>query len=280
MPTGLAALVSATLAAALALGSTGCPSFSTLQTPRTVPKGKFRQALGLHMVSLRTNDGSKLILPVVEAGGRYGISDAVDIGGKFAYAGYFSAEGGLKFQVVRGALDVALAPAVSFLAFNGGSQGEENGFTFFHLHLPLLMGMQLSDDVVLGFGPKFLYSTMKESSSGTSSEVLFSGTNLGGFVNLPIEIGRGFWIAPEINVYTPARDFGGSASVQGGLTFMYGGHEFRQDPNAPPPVYYDPSPGSPTPGRYPPAPPGYAPPAYQPRYAPAPAGYAAPPPPY
>jgi hypothetical protein len=225
----------------IGLAAMGCPSFSTLQTPRTVPKGKVREAIGVEIVRLRTNDGSRYTVPLVEVGGRYGVSDRVDIGGKFSYAFFLlSAEAGLKVQLVRGPLDIAVAPAFSFVTFGSssstsGSTGS-NDVTFLHLHLPALMGIELSEIATLGFGPKLLYSSMSGNFAGDSRNLLVNGTFVGGFVSLPVEVAHGVWIAPEINFYTPVNAFGNRAEIQGGIAVMYGGHEFRPQPDSPPQI--------------------------------------------
>lgn len=189
---------------------TACPSLSTMQTPRTVPTGQLRVAVAAEAVSVPSSDDA-FTAPQVELGFRYGLSDSWDIGAKLYFIG---AEFGAKYQFLRGPLDAALAPAVSFIAFSGGSGTTAQ---VFYLHVPLLFGLNLSDRVTLGFGPKFLYAFIN--AGGTNRTA--SGAMLGGYLGLPIRLGRAFWIAPEINVYKPFDS--GTPLIQGGLAFMFGG---------------------------------------------------------
>src|SRR6185436_17269080 len=105
----------------------GCPSLSTLQTPRTVPQGQVRFGLGLEGVGIktasRTSNGTNfpatsVTLPQFEFSTRYGLTDNLDIGGKLYF---FGAELGLKYQPVRGDLDLAIAPAASYISLSSSS---------------------------------------------------------------------------------------------------------------------------------------------------------------
>jgi hypothetical protein len=198
----------------------GCPSLSTLQTPRTVPPGDLRVAVGAEAVGAPTSDGN-LTAPQIELGLRYGLSENWDIGAKLYGLGL---ELGVKYQFLRGDFDAALAPAASFIAFSTkNSAGDKVSAQVFYLHVPLLFGANLNDVVTFAFGPKFLYAVVNASgtSSGTSSSATASGAMLGGYVGLPLRLGRAFWLAPEINVYKPFASSG--VLWQGGLAFLFGG---------------------------------------------------------
>jgi hypothetical protein len=198
----------------------GCPSLSTMQTPRTVPKGQLRVAVAAEAVSVPSSDGT-LTAPQFELGLRYGLSDDWDLGAKLYFLG---AEFGVKYQFLRGPLDVALAPALSFIAFNtSGDSGQKISAQVLYVHVPLLFGANLSENVTLAFGPKFLYALVHASgvNAETSESATVSGAMMGGYVGIPLRLGRAFWIAPEINVYKP---FSASGVLwQGGLAFMFGG---------------------------------------------------------
>ena len=102
------------LGAAMALTATGCPSLSTLQTPRTVPKGQVRFAFAPEVVGAHTT-GDTATAPQTEFAIRYGVSDDIDIGAKLYLLG---AEFGAKFMLLRGGLDLAVAPSASYFSFS------------------------------------------------------------------------------------------------------------------------------------------------------------------
>jgi hypothetical protein len=204
----------------LLLGLGGCPSLSTLQTPRTVPPGDLRVAVGAEAVGVPTSEGT-LTAPQIELGLRYGLSESWDIGAKLYGLG---AEFGAKYQFLRGDFDAALAPAFSFIAFSTKNDtGDKVSAQVFYLHVPLLFGANLNDSVTVAFGPKFLYALVNATgtSSTTSQSATASGAMMGGYLGLPLRLGRAFWLAPEINLYKPFSSSG--VLWQGGLAFLFGG---------------------------------------------------------
>ncbi len=255
----------------------GCPSLSTMQTPRTVPQGQVRLGLGFEALGIKTAahtdsngqsvPGESITLPQFEFAARYGLTDNLDIGGKLYF---FGAELGLKYQFLRGPLDVAIAPAASYISIGSSSNGSSGSISATYLHLPVLFGLNLNENVVLSFGPKFLYTiasvTTSDSTSGRSSAAT-SGLWVGGYVSLPLKVGHAFWIAPEINVYRPLKE--DVLLYQGGLALLFGGADSPPPPATLPPGYPPPA--------YPP--PGYPPPPPPPGYQPPPGGYQPPPPP-
>jgi len=260
------------VAAALALPVlTGCPSLSTLQTPATVPEGDFRFAIGLEAVGV-VSGGASGTAPQAEFAARYGVSDNIDIGAKVYGLG---AELGLKWQFLRGGFDAAVAPAVSFISISStGASGESASISVFYFHLPLLFGANLSDSFTLAFGPKFLYGLFLGDVSTSSGDEFASGDVLMGglYLGLPIRVGGAFWVAPEINVYTPFVAEGDAAfdSVwwQGGIGLYFGGAPRTETEPAggQPAPPYGPPPAGPPPAGPPPGGPGAAPPPPPPGY--------------
>lgn len=255
----------------VSLTLTGCPSLSTMQTPRTVPQGQVRFGLGFEAVGIKTaarTDSStgttipseSVTFPQFELTLRYGVTDNLDIGGKLYLIG---AEAGLKYQFLRGPLDVAVAPAASYISIGSSSGDTSSSVSATYLHLPVLFGFNLNDNVAISFGPKFLYTIASISANDTSSRssAATSGLWLGGYLSLPLKVGHAFWLAPEINVYRPLKE--DVFVYQGGLALLFGGA--------------DPVPAATPPPAWGPPPPGYAPPP--PGYQPPPPGYQQPPPP-
>jgi hypothetical protein len=212
-----------------------CVSLSTLQTPRTVPAGEIRYVIGAEAIGV-SSDVGRVYVPQFEFGARYGLTENLDLGGKLYFLG---AELGLKYQFLRGALDAAVAPAASYISIGAsagdGDSGGSAALRVLYLHLPLLLGYNVSDRVTLGFGPKLLYgiasgTTMANSQTERSTG---SGGLLGGFFSVPLRVGNAFWIAPEVNAYRALE--GGGVLWQGGLAFMFGGAE-RPPGSVPPPA--------------------------------------------
>jgi hypothetical protein len=248
----------------------GCPSLSTMQTPRTVPQGQVRFGIGFEAVGIKTaartdsasgvtTPAQSVTFPQFEFTARYGLTDNLDIGGKLYLIG---AELGLKYQFLRGPLDVAIAPAASYISFGSSSDSSSGSISATYLHLPLLFGLNLNDTVTISFGPKLLYtiaSVTTSNSTNDRSSAATSGLWVGGYVSLPLKVGRAFWIAPEINVYRPLKE--DILIYQGGLALLFGGPERPPAPEMPPPAWGPPPPGYPPAPGYPPPPPnGYPPP--------------------
>jgi len=234
------------LVLAVALAWAGCPSFSTLQTPRTVPEGELRfAALAGGAGALSDEEGPGPRSAQFELSARYGLSDSVDVGVKLYSLGI---EAGVKWLMLRGPIDIAIAPAVSYASFD-----DQMGTSFnaFYAHLPLMFGWNISDRVTLSFGPKLMFGYQFRSGDVVRDDLLLiDGMLVGLYVSVPIRIGRAFWIAPEVNAYTNVTNgaVGDITIYQGGLAFMFGGAEERvadpddddaraEPPAAPPNAY-------------------------------------------
>ncbi len=222
-------LALALVASAVTLG--GCPSFSTLQLPRTVPQNEVRFAAGIEWVGIpnvtydpTTMTYRPLTVPQFELGVRYGLNDFMDIGVKLYIAGI---EAGVKIQPIRGPFDLSIAPAFSYIQFSS----DGNSVGVLHVHLPILMGVNFGDRFTIAFGPKLLYWA-GFGAGGTGGISSIDGLFGGFFVSLPIRVGRAFWLAPEINVYgnlarpsVPGDPLFQTVIWQGGLGMYFGGAE-------------------------------------------------------
>jgi hypothetical protein len=211
----------------------GCASLSTLQTPSTVPKGQTRFAIAAEAVGI-SSDGDSASAPQFEFAARYGLTDDIDAGVKLYVLG---AEFGFKYQLLRGPLDVAVAPAASYFSIDttiedSAGQEADARVRVTYLHAPVLFGYDVNDRLTLGFGPKLVYiiASGTTTSTGATETITGDGLMLGGFFNVPFRVGNAFWIAPEINVYTPIGDAGGGLVWQGGLALLFGGDPPRAMP--------------------------------------------------
>jgi hypothetical protein len=215
----------------LALLLAGCPSFSTMGTARTLPKGKgqFFIAPGATVLQdfQRRDDGSyeSFGLPSIEFGGRYGVTDRVELGGKVWMIGM---EIDSKFALVRSdspdaGVDVALAPAVSVYPFRSG----DTDATYAYLHLPLLVGINAGGSQLV-LGPRV--SDLIIRGGGEDLNVVL----LGGSLGYAWKLGEGFRLLPEVSMTYPVHvSQGGTSSslslepkgamFQASLGFLFGG---------------------------------------------------------
>lgn len=183
----------------------GCPSFTTMGTARTLPanRGQLWVAPGYTALSsfqrdTATHEPLTIGLPSVEIGGRYGLTDGLELGGK---AWLYGTELDLKIALVRPphldeGVAVSIAPGVSFMHFTaGGSGSTEAGYTW--LHLPLLIGLPMPDGSELTLGPRL--SGMFLASGGEVQRALWAGGSLG----YAWRIGPGVRLLPEVTVAYP-----------------------------------------------------------------------------
>ena len=206
-----------------------CPSFSTMQTVRTVPEGEIRGAVSAHWLGI-----GDVGIPQFELGLRYGLTDSLDLGAKLYSVG---AEIGMKYQAVRGAFDLSIAPAVSYFGISTDDTNDEGvkssaSVHLIYMHLPLLMGYNVSESITLGFGPKFLYilafgsGNFSDDEDSVSASASGDGMMGGAFVSVIFKIGKAFWIGPEINIYTNLTgnaDAFANVFYQGGIALYLGG---------------------------------------------------------
>jgi len=209
---------------------TGCPSFSTMGTARTLPKGKgqFFIAPGATVLQdfQQRDDGSyeSFGLPSIEFGGRYGVTDRVELGGKVWMLGM---EIDSKFALARAetpdaGVDVSLAPAVSLYPFRSG----DTNATYAYLHLPLLIGINTGGSQLV-IGPRV--SDLFIAGDGENLNVVL----LGGSLGYAWKLGDGFRLLPEVSIAYPVQVSVGSnssttleprgAMFQAGLGFLFGG---------------------------------------------------------
>lgn len=219
----------------------GCPSFSTMGTARTIPKGKTQFHVGMGGQQLRdwsVDDSGALesiTLPNFEVGVSHAVSDGAEVGGKVWFLG---AELNSKFQLVRSesptsGIDIALAPALSFYPLSGennAGQSRSGGLVF--THLPLLVGVNVGGGSQLVVAPRISNTLAWGSASGggsSTASVFWAGGSLG----FAIKLGDAFWIMPEMSATYPfatSRDMETTTDlafqgviVQGQLGLLFGG---------------------------------------------------------
>lgn len=187
----------------------GCPSFSTMGTARTIPKGETKFHVGVGGQQLRgwevdsAGEAETLTLPSFELGVSHAVTDSVEVGGKIWFLG---AEINSKFQLARSptdrsGIDIALAPAISFYPLSGeNNAGETTTGGFVYTHLPLLVGLNMGGSQLV-LGPRISNTLVWGSAGGTSdtASIFWAGGSLG----FAWKVGDSFRILPEISIAYP-----------------------------------------------------------------------------
>lgn len=214
---------------------TGCPNPNTYGTPRTVAPGKVSHSIAAEWVGWRfearapvdpdnpdagtveTSQSGGIIVPPSYAL-RLGVSDQVDVG--FRASNVTSLGADVKYNFLRDeTIDLAVDPGVQWLFV---------GFNVYHLHLPLLVGWNLSDNVSLVLTPGIMYgvSNHDTGNSDVDREIdqLLTTDGLYGRAGLGVNfrITPKFALHPEV---TFLRSFKGDARdsyVSGAMSYMFG----------------------------------------------------------
>jgi len=254
----------ATLSICGVLLLTGCPNPNTYSTPRTAGHGKINHSIALESWGYRFKDpdsgasvsGMVPTFPTYVL--RIGLGDQFEIGGRLA--NFSSVGADLKWNFLRSrGFDMAIDPgiqafklSVSSTDGSGNSANSSVGVTY--LHVPLLLGLNVSRNVTLMATPGFMWSIATGSAS-TSDGSNAAATTTGGFgrlgLGVDLRISSGFGLHPEVTFLHAFNDAGTTIYLLG-IGFNFGGLPSYAD--------LDENPAAPPPGAYQPPPPGYPPP--------------------
>lgn len=222
---------------------TGCPNPNTYGTPRTVESGKVSHSIALEWVGWRfevrrvdqegeptddepliTQKGSFIVPPTYML--RVGVVDRVDIGVRAAQATSLGADVKYNFHQSK-VVDLALDPGVQWMYV---------GFSVYHLHVPLLVGFNLSEHVSFVLTPGLMYGISTHSSGDESVDreldrlLTADGwyTRLGLGVNF--RVSRSFAVHPELTFLRSPRD--DDRPVVAAMSYLFGvGFNFGRLPD-------------------------------------------------
>jgi len=164
------------LAATTALfATTGCPNPNTYGTPRTVPAGQVSHSIAAEAIGAH-RDGVGVDLPTLPTYTmRIGATEGLDIGLRVANLTTLGAD--VKWNFLKGStFEMAVAPGAQVFYYSLGSSSSSNGasatssITGTYLHLPLLMGINVSQRVTLVPSVGIMYGAVNGSSSATTSD--------------------------------------------------------------------------------------------------------------
>jgi hypothetical protein len=170
-----------------------CVSLGPPQTAHTAGKGNWQLATNLNYQAQVHQDGAAA-LPMAGIGGRYGVTDWLDVGGRLGPSGV---ETQLKFGLPTGAgpaISVAPSAAVAGLEYEGMS------LTVLNFALPVLIGIELPRGRQLILGPR-AHNLVVHGAAGSSRSTM-SVLSAGSTIGLAVPLGGG-WIIPEIGFLHP-----------------------------------------------------------------------------
>jgi hypothetical protein len=186
------------LMASFPLLLSSCFSFSNFQTGRSLGKGN--SEFGASISYLGTGGDAEFVgLPMIELGGKYGISENFDMGMRIGNFGNILLESKYQFtgdKTSSFAAATGLSVGGSFVGFN---LGEGSGVTFFQYEIPLHLSAHPSENFAVYFTPRYMgIGGSADGDGGLSHLLLFSPG---------IEIGQKFKFGVNLNVIAPLSDF-------------------------------------------------------------------------
>jgi hypothetical protein len=226
----------ATGAALLLCGLCGCPNPNAYTTPRTLDPGKVQwqiapEFIGVNYTTTTTTtnpsngatqtqkSSESATLPMVPTfGARIGVVDGFDLGLRVANLDSLGIDG--KIRLLTGTFDVALDPGLQgyYVTINNVSLG------VMYIHLPVLLGLNVSEHVSLVLSPGVVYSVASASVSNASG---VSGASSASGIMGRLGFGVDFRISPKFAIHpeiTAMRQFGDSDALiyVGGVGFNIG----------------------------------------------------------
>jgi len=217
----------------LALGplAAGCASFTALGPARTIDEGEAQFYLAGELMRVKRG-GQPLSSPQVEIGGRYGLTENVELGARIWLP---NVAADVKVQLLRSptpdwGLDLALDPSLGYLGgFSGSTEDYTDTLHVITLALPLLAGWNLGHGLqALGSVRVVDQVWTGDGDAATTANLVF----LGGSLGLVWKITDGVRIVPEVAFASPMvqslADFGthvgpGGTVLQVALGLLLGG---------------------------------------------------------
>lgn len=208
----------------------GC-SFSSLTTASNLPQGEGQFFVAPGYSRYQRSQGEPLWAPQLELGGRYGVTDQVEIGGKVWLPG---AQLDVKVGLLEGErVRMALDPTLGYL---GGFEGTPEGGDTLHvvtMSVPLLLGWRLGDHELV-LGPRVVDQIWTGTGETLTANIVAVGSSvgfawyLGGGVTLMPEVSLGAIVAQTLEDFG-SRVGGGGSLWQANVALLFGGHGAPQN---------------------------------------------------
>ena len=131
----------------LGLVCTACPNPNTFTTPRTVAPGQVQHTVSIEAIG-GFDDEDSIVLPALPSyTARIGLADRLELGVHLSHLSSLGAD--FKWNPVRSeAFDLAIDPGAQAFYIVG-----DNSLVIYYLHLPLLLGFNLSKNASLVLTP-------------------------------------------------------------------------------------------------------------------------------
>jgi hypothetical protein len=214
----------ARLGACAAAGAflTACPNPNLYTVPRTLDPGAVQVQIapevfgasfngtsttptttnGMPTTSTQTVSESIVFPMVPTVGVRVGVADGVEVGARIPNLDSVGAD--VKVRLLKGSLDLAVDPGLQGFYFSfSGSDNTNESLGILYLHLPLLVGFNLSKSVsiVASPGVAFAIATASASGGGTTQQVAGTSGFMGRIgVGLNLRTSKKFSIQPEVTI--------------------------------------------------------------------------------
>ncbi len=212
---------SAVVVSLAALLLCGCPNPNTYTTPRTLDPGKWQftiapEALGFSYngytatsngASTTVNGGSGFSPMVPSFIARVGLADGFDLGLHVSNLDSLGVDG--KIRLLKGTFDLALDPGLQGYYYSFGSGTGSDSIGVVYLHAPVMLGVNLSQDVSLVLTPGIVYglaTTSVASSTSIQNASGASGFIARGSVGLDLRVSPKVALHPELTVMKSFQD--------------------------------------------------------------------------
>lgn len=161
------------LSATAVLLLSGCASMSTMQTARTTEKGEFGYDVGGGYIktdiALGTADTISFKAPFLEIGGRYGVTDKLDLGAKLTLIGTATADA--KYQFLGDGESMLAGSAgfgLGYLSISSGSGVNTSDSKIFDIMVPAYFSVHPTDWFSVYASPRYVFRINSYSSSNES----------------------------------------------------------------------------------------------------------------
>lgn len=202
----------------LGLVCTACPNPNTFTTPRTVPAGKVQHTVSMEAIGAFNGEDS-IVLPTLPSyTARIGLADKLELGLHFSHLSSIGAD--FKWNPVRTeGFDLAIDPGAQVFYIVS-----DESLVIYYLHLPLLLGLNVSENVSLVLTPGV--SMLGVSGSiDTSDDNVYGGSDSAWLaragIGVDIRSSEKFSVQPEVT-FLKSFESGGGVVFLGGVGFKFG----------------------------------------------------------
>lgn len=214
------------LCVAAGLALTGCPATNTYGTARTIPRGQIQQSIALEGIGATTSGASGFVPTLPTYTFRLGLSEQVDLGLRIANLSSVGTD--VKINLLRGNFDLAIDPGIQGIYAGVGSES----IGLLYLHLPAILGFNLTNNFSLIATPGILYGAFFSGSTSTARGSERTAYSAGGFagrlgLGANIRVSPSFSLQPEV---TAIYNFDAQGVIYMiGLGFQFGAHPDYSD---------------------------------------------------